>query len=282
MKRRGRGSPDDARAQIARLERRVQRERQARIEAESIAEQTTRDLFFSVERLEQLNEELRRANDVRERIVQTTAERMVLPMASVNQLSSSLERRWEQITDRNRRMYVGMINEQSTRASRYVQDLVVISQLGTDGLEPDLVTIPLRSTLASILERVVPADFPVELAARDDIAVRADDVHLNRILTALVQNAVRHGEAPLHVSVSPAAERVSVVVRDHGSGIPADHHDELFEPFSVSQTLAPADEPRAGMGLAVARHLAELQGGSLTYAPADPGSCFTLELPVAR
>ncbi len=71
------------------------------------------------------------------------------------------------------------------------------------------------------------------------------------------------------------------VVADHGPGIPVPERDRIFEPF-YRPAGAPADGGGAGLGLAIARRLAELQSGTLEYA-ARPGggSRFVLRLPAA-
>jgi signal transduction histidine kinase len=71
-------------------------------------------------------------------------------------------------------------------------------------------------------------------------------------------------------------------VSDRGPGVPEEDARRIFEPFYRARTAAP-DAGRAGLGLSIARTLAEIQGGALHYTPrAGGGSVFSLHLPAAE
>jgi len=118
-------------------------------------------------------------------------------------------------------------------------------------------------------------------AARDEEAARghleADPEQLRHVLMNLILNAVEAAGAGGWVRVEFGDERdghCRLRVLDSGDGPPADFVDRLFEPFSTTKPEG------VGLGLAVARQVAELHGGSLSFARLDGATCFELALPV--
>ena len=110
-----------------------------------------------------------------------------------------------------------------------------------------------------------------------------DFVHALRILGNLIDNALRHtppggtGE----VWVRRENSELMFVVADRGIGVPPAEQGRIFDAF-YRPTGASPDSGYAGLGLSIARTLAELQGGTLTYADRDGGgSQFILRLPTA-
>ncbi len=102
-----------------------------------------------------------------------------------------------------------------------------------------------------------------------------DPERLEQVLTNLLENAVQAGPAG-RVTATIAVEggRLTYRVRDHGPGLPAGAPDAIFEPFHTTRVRG------IGLGLAVARRLVELHGGTLTAATHPGGGAeFTVAIP---
>jgi len=113
---------------------------------------------------------------------------------------------------------------------------------------------------------------------------RFDFVHSLRILANLVDNALKYAPVDTPVEVTGGLDSGEIVFRvaDHGAGIPASERDRLFTPFYRPVGRIP-DAGSAGLGLSIARRLAEAQGGTLEYSDrASGGSVFELRLPAAE
>jgi two-component system sensor histidine kinase KdpD len=121
------------------------------------------------------------------------------------------------------------------------------------------------------------------VAANAVVAGRFDFVHSLRILTNLLENALKYSPArtPIEISVGREDDSLVIGVADRGAGVPAAERERIFEPF-YRPASSPPDTGGAGLGLAIARRLAVVQGGSLVHRDRPGGgSIFELRLPAA-
>jgi signal transduction histidine kinase len=112
--------------------------------------------------------------------------------------------------------------------------------------------------------------------------VNADARLLRRLFRNLIENAVRHGggQAP-EISVAKAASEAHVEVCDRGPGVPEAERERIFEPFQRMKTVSES-AGGAGLGLALAKQIAERHGGRVIHVPRHGGgSCFRVQLPLA-
>ena len=72
-----------------------------------------------------------------------------------------------------------------------------------------------------------------------------------------------------------------VQVHNDGEPVPVDQLEHIFEPFTRLDDARTRDEGGAGLGLSIARRIAEVHGGSLIAAPVTDGATFVLDVPVA-
>jgi signal transduction histidine kinase len=133
--------------------------------------------------------------------------------------------------------------------------------------------------VADLIAPIAPAGFAVRVHGDGAFPVTADADHLFRILFNLLHNAVSvardHGTLrSVDIAVERAAGTIVVRVADDGPGLPASVRKQLFR-------AGVASAKGNGLGLAIARELAEMSGGTLRLAPSAKGATFVLELPAA-
>ena len=121
---------------------------------------------------------------------------------------------------------------------------------------------------------------PVVARVVDVPTIRADRERLRQVLANLVENAVKYSHAGSTVEVTTSSENGNVVVdvRDRGTGIAAEDQSLIFEKFGRARSGKTV--PGTGLGLFIARSIAEAHGGTLDVrsAPGE-GATFTLSLP---
>jgi len=145
----------------------------------------------------------------------------------------------------------------------------------------------ITQALASVCALPEAEGFTVERGIDPNLpAVQADSAALVRCLENLVLNAFKYGAqgrwARVSASQSEGGARVRVSVEDHGPGIDPAELPHIFQPFYRGKAALAAQIHGAGLGLSLARDIAEGMGGSLEVS-SQPGhgSIFTLELPAA-
>jgi signal transduction histidine kinase len=168
------------------------------------------------------------------------------------------------------------------RMERLIDQLLLIEGAPTPGF-----LVPAETGLAQFLEELVqrwrlssPRDWA--LARIPDIAVVVDRDRLAICLDELLENAVRHTKEGDRISVGAVQrrDRVLLIVRDSGKGIPADALGHVFERFYRVDGDRNRRGGGAGLGLSIVRAVVEAHGGSISVA-SEPGegTAFTIELP---
>ncbi|MGC5529264.1 ATP-binding protein [Streptomyces sp. SR-10] len=120
----------------------------------------------------------------------------------------------------------------------------------------------------------------VEVPQGGAFEVNGSRGQLSRVIGNLLDNAQRHAEGSVAVSVAADGRGVRVEVRDDGAGVPEDERERIFERFVRLDDARSRDDGGAGLGLAIARDVASRHGGTLTVdRAAEGGAAFRLWLP---
>jgi PAS domain S-box-containing protein len=177
--------------------------------------------------------------------------------------------------------------QQVDRLSRLIEPLLDVSRLGTGRLAIErqpLALIPLLERVVDLARSTVEPPRPYLLSRPDSQpVVMGDEARLEQVLVNLLENARKYSPAgsPIEVSVRGDAATVAIAVRDHGIGIPEAEHAQIFDRFHRASNVG-RDTSGFGLGLHIAREIAQMHDGTLTVASTPgEGSTFTLTLPVA-
>ena len=142
-----------------------------------------------------------------------------------------------------------------------------------------------EATVAEFRERVSADGYSIELSdLPKNVHARVDREALSRALWNLLDNAVKYSpeSRAVHVELTREAGRVSITVRDHGIGIPADEQRTIFDRFVRGAESKSRRIHGTGIGLAMVRQIVLAHGGEVDVA-SEPGrgSAFTIRLPSA-
>ncbi len=118
----------------------------------------------------------------------------------------------------------------------------------------------------------------------DTLWIKADHKRLRQVLDNLVSNAIKYSPAEGTVELSAEARElgVRIQVRDHGSGVPAEFHDRLFEKFTQADGSTTRVREGTGLGLHITKGIVEAHDGSIGFCnQPDGGALFWVELALA-
>lgn len=164
------------------------------------------------------------------------------------------------------------------RLDRLVSRLLELSRL--EASREALSIVDLAATVRGAALRAETPDVPVQIAWATRVSfVRARPADLETALFNVMDNAVRFSPpgTPVEVTLRDAAQgAVTITVRDHGAGIPAQNLTRIFDRFFTTD----GERNGTGLGLAIVRSIVEAHGGTITVAsqPGD-GASFTVTLP---
>lgn len=235
------------------------------------------------EREREVADELALANEAMREFVAIASHDLRTPISLVRGYASLMLGSWESMADEDKRNHVAAIERQGSHLSRLVDDLLTISRLDANALQPDTRVVSLTATINEIVHDLGRHE-DTACDIDDDVAVLVDPEHFGRMVRNLVENAFAYGEPPLEIGASVTDTDVTLAFRDHGEGVPAEFLPRLFERFSRADTTKTREARGTGLGLSIVHGLAVANGGDVTYSSPVEGSgaCFALRLPRKR
>jgi signal transduction histidine kinase len=225
---------------------------------------------------------IREAHARQRRFVADASHEMRTPLAAIRTTAeSSLER---SATLAETRLGMAAIVASTDRLTRITNDLLLLARTDdrilSAAAEPFDLSVTVAESIATF-RLANPAWRPSRINLAPDLQVSGDPANTERIVTNLLDNAFRYGGPAVSVTVTTAAtEREAVLeVADDGPGIASADLEPIFEPFF--RVRPDAGGPTGnGLGLAIARSLAERTGGRLTaMSQVGTGATFRLTLP---
>ena len=164
--------------------------------------------------------------------------------------------------------------------ARTLDDILSLARVGrpTDPLE----STDVAALVASVVEEFEDMDEPVSLGASERIALPLRATWLRRALRNLIGNALRYGERAI-VSLRREGDDAVIRIEDEGPGIQQNDLNRMMEPFARGESSRNRTTGGAGLGLAIARAIAEQHGGRLVLANRPEGGlAVELRLPTKR
>ena len=192
------------------------------------------------------------------------------PLSAINHAADLLA---EQASDPTDQRLARMICDNAKRIDRLVEEVLALNR--RDRIRPEVFN--LKDWITEFMNefRLAHPDMPADgviLRHKGAPAIRFDRGHLHQIMWNLTANAWRHSSKQSRsviLELMPRGEHLLCLnVRDDGPGVPEAQQTNLFEPFFTTVSAG------TGLGLYIARELAEANGARLEYIP--PGGCFRI------
>ncbi len=168
-----------------------------------------------------------------------------------------------------------------------IEEILLASRL--DAHEADLGTVEAVDLMGLAAEECarVHADLDAQVAPADgnaaptELVVQGVSKLLRRALRNLLENARRHADSDITVSLRRAGDHAVIKVCDHGPGVPPALRERIFEPFYRLPGATERDGG-VGLGLALVKSIAIRHGGAVACQPHTPsGACFVIHLPIS-
>ena len=247
----------------------------------------------AAERERQLADESARRSD----LVTYLAHDLKTPLTSVIGYLSLLDE-VPDMPDAQRARYTGIALDKACRLERLVNEFFDITRYSLTNIELELAPVDLAGLLVQLADEFYPALSAHGNVARVTVAgavrtveqpgeplvVTADAARLARVFGNLLRNAIAYSDegTPVEIGASAGEGSVVVTVSDTGATIPSHKLRAIFDRFFRLDEARGSATGGAGLGLAIAREIVELHGGSISAASENGRTTFTVELPLSR
>jgi two-component system sensor histidine kinase KdpD len=206
------------------------------------------------------------------------------PLAAIIGTSTALNDAGDNVPTEMRKQMLDTITSESERMDRLINNLLDMTRLESGGLVVKREWQPIQDVIVSALHHLkrrlgnrpiitsVPRDLPL---------VNIDGIAIEQVLANLIDNAVEYTPAdiPLEIDAKLDGESVAVEVADRGPGLPPGTEKRVFEKFF--RAVKGEGRRGIGLGLAIARGIVEIHGGSISAANRPGGGAvFRFTLPV--
>lgn len=236
-------------------------------------------------------EELKRNDRLRRELVANVSHDLRSPLASIQGYLETVLMKQDELSPDEQARYLDIALRNANRLSALVAELFDLSKFDAQQIEPVREAFSMAELVQDVIaqfqrraeeqETSLTATFPADLPMVD-----ADIGLIERVISNLIDNALRHTPAGGRVVVAPTleADRIVVRVSDTGSGIADRDRPRIFERFYRADEARSAQSvPGAGLGLAIAQQILALHGGTISVE-SEPGhgATFAFDLPLVR
>jgi signal transduction histidine kinase len=252
----------------------------------SRAEQALKDMLI---REQQARAEAEAANRVKDDFLATLSHELRTPLNAIVGWTTLL--RTIAMDEDARRRAIAIIERNAKSQAALIEDLLDVSRITQGQLQLTWLTVHIPAIVAAALDTIRPSadakdlTLVTDIAADPRITVRGDPVRLQQVVWNLLSNAVKFTPAGGTVDVRLTLDHdfAEVRVADTGRGIDPEFLPLIFDRFRRAEPPTARNESGLGLGLAIARNLAEMHGGTLTAHSLgeNAGATFLLRLPLA-
>lgn len=256
-------------------------------ELEQLVQERTADLQQAMSELEELNAELVRASAAKSSFLAAMSHELRTPLNSIIGFSSILQKGLAGELNEEQDKQVGMINNSGRQLLALVGNVLDLERIESGRVETSQQEYSPADSAMKLVEMIRPLARGRQLDLRcivsDQVPTRisADQMKVEQILMNLLANAIKYADDGIvALDVCANATSIRFSVSDEGPGIPREQCERIFDEFYQYTMRENIAKPvGAGLGLAIARRLAEMIGARLWLeSEVGVGSIFSLEL----
>jgi signal transduction histidine kinase len=226
-------------------------------------------------------EELRELDVLKSEYVALATHELRNPLSSIYGISVTLNERENELAEPERRALKNALRDQAARMRNLAEQLLDLSRLDLTTIRISPEPVRLRPKIEELVRSLAEArSNAVTIAIPPEMQTVVDPAALDRMLSNLIANSLRHGSPPVTITALRQDRHLRLVVEDRGRGVPPEFVPRLFDRFARS-TESRNRGDGSGLGLAIAQAYARAHGGEIVYGPAVPhGARFEVVLPL--
>lgn len=250
--------------------------------------QTLQTIEAMSKQLHAANEELVRANELKDQFVGMVAHDLRSPLGVILGMSRLLRKRADDRLDARELDLLERIGRASGDMLRLVDDLLDLSSIESGALRlvPREIDVSALVSAHLAMSRELASQKHIEIEFHDathPVTAILDPQRYEQVLDNLIGNAIKysHPKTAVVVRLELESDAFVTTVRDRGQGIPEDEQTKLFLPFARTSATPTGGEKSTGLGLTIVRKIVEGHGGTIgVESKVGEGSSFAVRLPL--
>jgi signal transduction histidine kinase len=226
-------------------------------------------------------EEMQQRDVLKSEFIALAVHELRNPLSSIYGIAVTLDERGDALPDSHRLRLRSSLREQTTRMRILVEQLLDLSRFDLAAVDVSPEPLRLRPKIEEVVRPLTDArPETVTVTVPEELEVVVDPLALDRMLSNLVANALRHGKPPVTVTAAGHDRHLRLAVEDRGDGVRREFVPFLFQRFTRgAEALSRSDG--SGLGLAIAQAYARAHGGDIVYEQAVPrGARFEVVIPL--
>jgi signal transduction histidine kinase len=236
-------------------------------------------------RQEETVRRLQELDQMKSDFVAITSHELRTPLAAIRGFVNTLRRRLDQLSPEEAQEFLAIVDTQTDRLIRLVEDLLVVSRIEAGKLTLRAEEVEIATLVEQVLRGIEGGDrVIVDRDPRTPVTLLVDPQRLGQVLTNLLQNALKFSglEPPVDLRIAPVGdEAISFTVTDQGPGIPEQERELIFERFHQMDAASTRRSEGAGLGLYITRQLVDAMGGGIELTSREGfGSTFAVTIPL--
>jgi signal transduction histidine kinase len=245
---------------------------------------------MALETLEQQYQNVVSIDDLRKELLSHVSHDLRTPLASLLGYLETWEMQKETLSPEQSGEYISIAKRNAQRISTLIEQLFELAHLDGDNVQVNIENITIAELVQDVLQKfsIKAKQNNIQLAVspqNSNVVVRADIEKLERVLTNLIENALRHTPegGSVEVKIEENSGFVSIHVSDNGIGIPEQDLPFIFDPHFKAGNSVRENTAHGGLGLAITKKLLALHESAINVqSEVNRGTTFSFALPCAQ
>jgi len=226
----------------------------------------------------------RRLDNLQDDFIAMISHELLTPLGFIKGYVTTLLREDTFWDEKSRREFLNIINDESDRLRELIDNLMDSSRLQAGTLEMNFQSVRLDTLLQDASVRARSRDENMKVYFNQPIKglqISADATRLSQVLDNILGNASKYApNSPIKITVERIDNKVSIVIKDRGPGIPSDHLEQIFQRFYRLPGNTNTSVCGSGLGLYICRKIIEAHNGEISaQSSLGQGTTFNIILP---